>query len=94
MSYSAALAEQFRNLNPDSARVAASLRAKAYQALAQTLGDSANTQISIDRDSSKILAMPEAKRSEYSGKTYTTSTSKGGGRMTDATEVEMSNMFD
>ena len=94
MSYSAALAEKFRNSNPDSARVAASLRAKAYQALAQTLGDSANTQVTIDRDTDKILALPDAQRSEYSGGTYTTSTGKGGLAQTDATQIEMSNMFD
>jgi len=40
------------------------------------------------------LALPDSTRSELSGKTYTTSSAKGGGRQTDSTEIEMSNMFD
>ena len=94
MSYSAALAQQYRDQSPTSERVAAALRAKAYQALAMSVEDAAAAQVSIDRDTSKILALPEAKRSEYSGGTYTTSTGKGGLSQTDATQIEMSNMFD
>ena len=94
MSYSAQLAQQFREASPDSARVNASLRANAYRALANTLKDSADAQVTIDRDPNKILALPDAQRSEYSGGTYTTSTGKGGLSQTDATQIEMSNMFD
>ena len=94
MSYSAELAQQFRSAAPDSARVGAALRAKAYQALANTVASQPLAQVTIDRDADKFLSLPDATRSEYSGKTYTTSTAKAGGRMTDATEVEMSKMFD
>ena len=94
MSYSAQLAAQIRAANPTSDRVNASLRAQAYRALAKSKGAAALAQTSIDRDASKILALPDSTRSELSGKTYTTSSAKGGGRQTDSTEIEMSNMFD